>query len=115
MPLQFVCTGCGKRYDLDDSVRGRRVRCKSCGRVSRVTEPSTPSSASIGGLTAGDLYGLSEGPASSPEPLKKASTLPRKDQIEHSLPSIKKPRSTIRARSLLLDALLSGKRGRRTL
>src|SRR5438045_1662999 len=32
MPNSLGCPGCGKRYDVDDRLAGKRAKCKACGR-----------------------------------------------------------------------------------
>ena len=36
MAIALICSRCSKRYDLDDSLAGKRVRCKECAQVMRV-------------------------------------------------------------------------------
>lgn len=31
MPIQFNCTGCGKRYSVGDQFAGKKANCKACG------------------------------------------------------------------------------------
>ena len=40
MPTEVLCPVCGKRYNLADSLLGKRVQCKKCGRAF-VAEAST--------------------------------------------------------------------------
>ncbi len=58
MSLEFVCTGCGKVYQLADSMRGKKIRCKTCGTVSRASDQVDGGSQSSAGLSVDDLYGL---------------------------------------------------------
>jgi hypothetical protein len=34
--IEFSCEGCGKSFEVDDSLAGRRSRCKQCGAVTRI-------------------------------------------------------------------------------
>jgi hypothetical protein len=36
MLLLFSCENCGKRFQVDESVQGKRGRCKNCGHVMRI-------------------------------------------------------------------------------
>jgi DNA-directed RNA polymerase subunit RPC12/RpoP len=36
MMLVFACENCGKRFQVDESARGKRGRCKDCGHVMRI-------------------------------------------------------------------------------
>src|SRR4051812_24344937 len=40
--IDFSCPGCGRTYQVDASLRGKKVRCKGCNEVSRIPEPSAP-------------------------------------------------------------------------
>lgn len=42
MPITVVCAICGKTYAADESLAGRRVRCRGCGNVVEIplTDPS---------------------------------------------------------------------------
>lgn len=71
MSQRVVCTGCGRVYDLDDSLRGKKVRCKDCGTVARVPGAAPASSSSAPALSSDDLYGLNEGPAVAPASFKR--------------------------------------------
>ena len=108
MSLAFVCTGCGKCYDLDDSVLGRRVRCKSCGAVARVTGQGTASREPAVALSVDEFYGLSEGPASAPTALKRAPLPQREDEPAPPLPSVKNKRSMRGSRSSRLQRAAKG-------
>lgn len=44
MPLEVQCEQCQKRYRVNESLAGRKVRCKWCGSAMRVPDP--PASAS---------------------------------------------------------------------
>ncbi len=33
MPLLVECTSCGKKYNADESMAGRRIKCRQCGTV----------------------------------------------------------------------------------
>ena len=34
--IAFSCEGCGKTFEVDDSLAGRKSRCKKCGAVTRI-------------------------------------------------------------------------------
>lgn len=38
MPITVVCAICGKTYAADDSLAGRRVRCRGCGNVVEIPQ-----------------------------------------------------------------------------
>jgi hypothetical protein len=37
--ISFTCTGCGKPFEVEDGLAGRRCRCKRCGNLMSVPEP----------------------------------------------------------------------------
>jgi len=37
--IAFTCVGCGVSFQADDSLAGRRTRCKQCGAVTRIPYP----------------------------------------------------------------------------
>ena len=65
MPVAAVCT-CGKKYQVDDSLAGKRVKCKACGNS--FTIPAKP--AAPAPLADADEFRLSplEAPKSAPAP-----------------------------------------------
>ncbi len=74
MSISFSCPSCGRQYNVNESLAGRSVRCKSCGNPVKVpTAGPIPDDAD-------DPYGLAEEPAaSSPEPEEESeAALPRK-------------------------------------
>jgi hypothetical protein len=115
MSQKLVCTGCDRVYELDDSLRGKKVRCKTCGTVSRVPDASPPSRSSAPALTPEDLYGLDEGPAAAPTSFKRGVAAP----VDEDLPRLpravkrpsrkKRPSSSFRLNDLFSDSLF--KRG----
>jgi hypothetical protein len=38
--IEFSCPGCGKSFQVDERLAGRRSRCKRCGKVTRI--PAAP-------------------------------------------------------------------------
>ncbi len=44
MKIVLDCPGCGKRYEVDASLAGKRSRCKDCGNTFRI--PDTPGTSS---------------------------------------------------------------------
>src|ERR1017187_10118266 len=38
--IAFTCVGCGKFFQADESLAGRRSRCKRCGAVTKVPVPA---------------------------------------------------------------------------
>jgi hypothetical protein len=34
--IAFFCAGCGKSFQIDDRLAGRRSRCKQCGTVATI-------------------------------------------------------------------------------
>ena len=62
MSISFTCPSCGRHYNVNESLAGRKVRCKSCGSPVKV-----PASAETSDLD--DPYGLADQePPSNPEP-----------------------------------------------
>jgi DNA-directed RNA polymerase subunit RPC12/RpoP len=61
MSLSFSCPACGKTFRVDESLAGKRARCKACGGVVRIPTAPRPVDGSID-----DPYGLDE--ARSPAP-----------------------------------------------
>lgn len=39
MPIAFTCSGCAKRYEVSDSLAGKRGRCKQCGTEFQIPVP----------------------------------------------------------------------------
>jgi preprotein translocase subunit Sss1 len=37
--ISFACEGCGRAFQADDSLAGRKSRCKSCGASTRIPPP----------------------------------------------------------------------------
>jgi hypothetical protein len=52
MTFQVICPGCGRRSSLDSSLVGKKLRCKGCERIFRVSGASS-GSAPDPGLTRG--------------------------------------------------------------
>jgi hypothetical protein len=44
MPIAAVCT-CGKKYQVDDSLAGKRVKCKACGGGFTIPQPAAVAAA----------------------------------------------------------------------
>jgi serine/threonine-protein kinase len=71
MKLEAVCPTCGRQYKVEDSLAGRRVRCKQCGTRFAVADPvggspSTPAPAAP--ADAGDtVRSTTEGRDTRPE------------------------------------------------
>ena len=40
MVIVLNCSGCGKRYEVDGSLAGKKSRCKQCGEVFPIPVPS---------------------------------------------------------------------------
>ena len=40
MMIVLACSGCGKRYEVDESLAGKKSRCKDCGNVFRIPAAS---------------------------------------------------------------------------
>ena len=51
MKIALDCPGCGKRYEVDASLAGKRSRCKDCGDTFRI--PDAPGASSIGESKSG--------------------------------------------------------------
>src|SRR5690349_14463649 len=45
MAITFFCQKCGKRFDLDERMVGRRARCKQCQHEFVIPNPSPPAPA----------------------------------------------------------------------
>ncbi|MDW8261071.1 MAG: hypothetical protein RMJ35_00965 [Phycisphaerales bacterium] len=43
MPIAVICDQCGKSYTADESLAGRRVRCRGCGHILAVPSPGSHS------------------------------------------------------------------------
>jgi len=41
MPIVLECPGCGKRYEVESSLAGKKARCKQCGEVFRIPGSDT--------------------------------------------------------------------------
>ncbi len=80
-------------------MRGKKIRCKTCGTVARASDQVEGGSQSSAGLSVDDLYGLSDGPASAPVAIKRAAAPPHGGQLELPQSPIKQPRSKSRAKS----------------
>lgn len=61
MSLSFPCTSCGRTYTVNDSLAGKKAKCKACGAEMRIPTPAAPTPAP----PAADLYGLDEEPATA--------------------------------------------------
>ncbi len=46
MSISFSCQSCGKRYQVDESLAGKRVKCKGCEEVLSIPKPASASSGS---------------------------------------------------------------------
>src|SRR3974377_715171 len=106
MSQRVVCTGCGRIYDLDDSLSGGKGAGTRCGTVARVPGQNPVGKSSTAALSPDDLYALNEGPAAAPASFKRETAsdddlgpLPRPVRKTH-----KKNRSTS---SFRLDDLFS--------
>jgi DNA-directed RNA polymerase subunit RPC12/RpoP len=42
MPILMPCSHCGQKYELSDTLAGKKVRCKACAQIFRVLVPSRP-------------------------------------------------------------------------
>ncbi len=72
MTIALSCGQCGKRYELDGKLAGKRARCKQCGHeftipVPRQTTPSRPKSTAAATAPL-NAYGIDEEPAVSRKP-----------------------------------------------
>jgi DNA-directed RNA polymerase subunit RPC12/RpoP len=56
MSLSFTCSNCSRQYQLDESLAGKRARCKECGTVFRVPSPSKSSRARAVSTTHEDEF-----------------------------------------------------------
>ena len=45
MKIALDCPGCGKRYEVDASLAGKKSRCKECGNTFRIPDEPAASSA----------------------------------------------------------------------
>src|SRR5688572_15462209 len=52
MPITVVCTNCGRSYAADESLAGRRVRCRGCGNIVEIPrgEDDAPDLESLAGM-----------------------------------------------------------------
>ncbi len=50
MAIQVQCTSCGKQYNADEKLAGRRIRCRQCGATFQI--PAPPSEEGAGDLGA---------------------------------------------------------------
>ena len=51
MKIVLDCPGCGKRYEVDASLAGKKSRCKDCGNTFRI--PDSPRATSVGESRSG--------------------------------------------------------------
>lgn len=88
MPIVLDCPGCGKRYDVDSALAGKKSRCKQCGEVFRIpavggpeapAPPSPVPAAERSAVLAGALA-PPRGSASSWESILPEQTPPVADQ-----------------------------------
>ena len=61
MSISFGCDQCGKRYTVDDSFAGKRVKCKGCGTSLKIPAAARPMAED-----EVDPYGVDEAAASPP-------------------------------------------------
>ncbi|MDX2038077.1 MAG: hypothetical protein SFX72_15620 [Isosphaeraceae bacterium] len=61
MAIAFACEGCGKAYEVPDTLAGKRGRCKACGHEFRIP---------AAGMTPSDVYGMDDDDA----PLSRSSS-----------------------------------------
>lgn len=102
MAITFACGGCQQRYQVDDALAGRKIRCKKCGAVVSIPDtaaapaPATPTAArprpalqSFGGdpgarpRPAMQSFGTPSAaprPAPQPEPTARPSFLDEDDE-----------------------------------
>jgi predicted Zn finger-like uncharacterized protein len=45
MKIALDCPGCGKRYEVDASLAGKKSRCKECGNTFRIPDEPSASAA----------------------------------------------------------------------
>jgi hypothetical protein len=108
MSHRVVCTGCSRIYDLDDSLRGKKVRCKTCGTVARVPGQNPVSELTAPALSPDDLYALNEGPPAARATIKREAQTSRDDDLAPLPRASKKPSPRPRPRSSMrLDDLFS--------
>ena len=52
MPITVVCTNCGRSYAADESLAGRRVRCRGCGEIVQIpfVDEAGPAPQDFGGF-----------------------------------------------------------------
>ena len=43
MLIVLDCPGCGKRYEIDGALAGKKSRCKQCGEVFKIPVPTAVS------------------------------------------------------------------------
>ncbi|MGN6724882.1 MAG: hypothetical protein ACTHLZ_03110, partial [Tepidisphaeraceae bacterium] len=68
MSILFVCTGCGAKYNVPETLGGKKAQCKKCGVVTRIPKPTpTPSE--------GDVLSFRDEPSPSSEPSLNAETV----------------------------------------
>lgn len=65
--ISFTCGRCAKPYHLDDSLAGKKARCKACGNEFRIPDASAAVADPKASAPAFDPYGLAE-PAPSADP-----------------------------------------------
>jgi predicted Zn finger-like uncharacterized protein len=67
MPIVLGCPGCGKRYEVDSALAGKKSRCKQCGEVFQIpAESASESSADRSREAAGQRSADTSRTASSP-------------------------------------------------
>jgi predicted Zn finger-like uncharacterized protein len=77
MPLAIQCPSCSKRYEVADSFRDKRVRCKQCGQTFTAASPAmaAPAANHAGDDWLGaELSQLSSPAAAAPQPIQQTAT-----------------------------------------
>jgi hypothetical protein len=64
MPIDFACD-CGKRYRVVDEMAGRGVKCKACGRATRVPTAEQADADLVDPFSSGEAYDVTDEPAAA--------------------------------------------------
>jgi hypothetical protein len=63
MVIAFPCENCGKSFEVDGALAGKKCRCKQCGHIFSIPIPRRPASASKNQQTFGKTEGASRSTA----------------------------------------------------
>lgn len=77
MTVSFSCEECGKDYQVDDGLAGKRGRCKQCGHTMKI--PAAEAVAVKSASPAGALKSFGAGAAAPARPARRPTPAPSKE------------------------------------